>query len=116
MFEEQKETSSEERKETKIKLSGEIVSFVGAFSLLIGSFLYAGFKYQLYGLVWGAVFWTLAAITLALTEYLSVKKTGETISESIGKLFHINSQLFWWLWGLVAAGFIAILLHFLAMR
>ncbi len=92
----------------KLKLSGDILTFTAAFILLVVAFVAAG-------LYWWAIFWVSAALLLGFIEYLAWKYSGKTLSEQLGNTMRERPAIGWFLWGLIACGFIALLLHFIAL-
>ena len=99
----------EKEPKEELKFSPEIVSFIAAFLLLIGAFLAAS-------LFWWGILWALLGMILGLIEYLSWKKTGETLSEQFGKLLRERPTTGWSLLVLMITAFAALIWHLIAMK
>jgi asparagine N-glycosylation enzyme membrane subunit Stt3 len=102
------EEQIEEEKE-EFKVSPEILSFIGAFILLVGAFAAAS-------LYWWALLWTLLGLVLGFVEYLSWRQTGEALSEAFGRILREKPVTGWSLLALMIAAFGALIWHLIAMR
>jgi hypothetical protein len=108
MDEEKKQPDETEEKE-ELKFSPEILSFIGAFALLVGAFVVAS-------LYWWGLLWALLGLVLAFVEYLSWRKSGETLSEAFGRILREKPVTGWSLLALIIAAFGALIWHLIAMR
>jgi hypothetical protein len=108
-MDEEKKQPDEMEEKKELKFSPEILSFIGAFILLIGAFVVAS-------LYWWGLLWALLGLVLAFVEYLSWRKTGETLSEAFGRTLREKPVTGWSLLALMVAAFGALIWHLIAMR
>lgn len=108
-MDEEKKQPDEMKEKEELKLSPEILSFIGAFILIIGAFIAAS-------LYWWGLLWALLGLVLAFVEYLSWRKTEETLSEAFGRTLREKPVTGWSLLALMIAAFGALIWHLIAMR
>jgi phosphoglycerol transferase MdoB-like AlkP superfamily enzyme len=109
MDDEQRQPDETTEEKEEFKLSPEILSFIGAFVLLVSAFVAAS-------LYWWALLWVLFGLVLGFVEYLSWRKTGEALSEAFGRILREKPTTGWSLLALMIAAFGALIWHLIAMR
>jgi hypothetical protein len=109
MNDEGKQPNETTEEKEEFKLSAEILSFIGAFLLLVGAFAAAS-------LYWWSLLWALFGLVLGFVEYLSWRKTGEALSEAFGRTLRERPLTGWSLLALMVAAVGALIWHLIAMR